>query len=151
MPQFACERALPIHFHIHGALVVMEKLVGLVKVALVIHKHKVSYIIWHISTCALFMQLCNAYDASTYMHIFSTFFALKHLFLWRCNKKTSISFPIYPVVYVTLLYPCHQETHNCLQIRYLTLFIWNNNICHHQVEKFALLLTQLFDIFPHFE
>ena len=45
-------RVTPIHFHIHVNLVVLEKLVGLVQVPLVMHKHNIPYIIWHINTCA---------------------------------------------------------------------------------------------------
>ena len=51
MTQASCERVPPINFHPHGALVVLEKLVGLVQVPLVMHKQKIPYIIRHIITC----------------------------------------------------------------------------------------------------
>ena len=52
MPQVSCERVPPVHFYLHGALVFLEKLIVLVQVPLVMHKHKIPYIIWQIITCA---------------------------------------------------------------------------------------------------
>ena len=47
---FSCEIVPNINFHPHGAVVVLEKLIELVQLPLVIHKHNVPYIIWHIIT-----------------------------------------------------------------------------------------------------
>ena len=52
MPIFSCARVPPIHFHPNGDFFVLKKLVGLVQVPLVMHKHNVPYIIWKIITCA---------------------------------------------------------------------------------------------------
>ena len=48
VPQVSCERAPSIHFYPHGALFVLRICFGLVQVPLVMHKHNVSYIIWHV-------------------------------------------------------------------------------------------------------
>ena len=52
MPRVSCAIVTPIHFHPYGALVVLEKIVGLVQLPLEMHKNNVPYIIWQIITCA---------------------------------------------------------------------------------------------------
>ena len=58
MPWVSCAIVPHIHFHRHGALVVLKKPVGIVQVTLVMHKHSVPYIIWHIITCVKYLLFC---------------------------------------------------------------------------------------------